>query len=80
MSSPLYWFVMWILASVPVGLCLGCLCSLNRLSLDDDAADAGPMERRLQESSGAPRRRVRRFSAGHRHDTHLANSRMPEPS
>ena len=44
MSSPLYWFVMWILASVPVGLCLGCLCGLNQLSLDDDAADAGPME------------------------------------
>ena len=31
-------FVVWLLASVPVGLCIGWFCSLNQLALDENAA------------------------------------------
>jgi hypothetical protein len=37
MSPVLYALVVWMLASVPFALCVGWLCSLNQLSLDDAA-------------------------------------------
>jgi hypothetical protein len=44
MSPVLYALVVWMLASVPFALCVGWLCSLNQLSLDDDAAHLAPVE------------------------------------
>lgn len=35
MSSVAYALVVWLLASVPLALGLGWLCSLNQLSVDD---------------------------------------------
>ena len=44
MSSVLSAFVMWLLASVPFALCIGWFCSLNQLSLDENAAPILPVE------------------------------------
>jgi hypothetical protein len=44
MSSVLSAFVVWLLASVPFALCIGCLCSLNQLSLDENAAPILPID------------------------------------
>jgi hypothetical protein len=38
MSSVLSAFVVWLLASIPFALCVGWFCSLNQLSLDENAA------------------------------------------
>lgn len=42
MSAVLFVLVVWMLASVPFALCIGRLCSLHQLSLDDDAAHIAP--------------------------------------
>ena len=44
MSSVGYALVVWLLASVPVGLCIGWLCSLNQLSLGEGDAAIFPVE------------------------------------
>lgn len=44
MSSALYAFVVWLLASIPAALCIGWLCSLNQLSLDENAVPILPVE------------------------------------
>ena len=44
MSSVLSAFVVWLLASVPFALCIGWVCSLNQVSLDENAAPILPVE------------------------------------
>ena len=44
MSSVLYAFVVWLLASVPLGVFVGLVCRLNQLSLDENEALILPVE------------------------------------
>ena len=44
MSPVLYVLGVWILASVPVALCLGWLCGLNQLSLDEEVTHVALIE------------------------------------
>lgn len=38
MSTLLFVLVVWLLASISFGLCVGRFCSLNQMPFDDDAA------------------------------------------